>query len=64
MGQHIDLKKIDSKIKSMKKSAEQLTRMAGDFPALAKNTDRILASLKMLEMNISDLCDMKVPVKD
>jgi hypothetical protein len=57
MAKKIDLKKIDNKIQSMKKTAEELNKMAGGFPALARNTTRILASIKMLELNISDLVE-------
>lgn len=57
MDQQIDLIEIDSKIQVMKKNAEDLNRMADEFPALARNTDRILASIKMLEINISDIVD-------
>jgi hypothetical protein len=60
MAQKMDFRKIDSKIKSMKKTAEELNKMAEDFPALARNTVRILASIKMLELNISDLVEKGV----
>jgi chaperonin cofactor prefoldin len=60
MAKKIDLKKLDSKIKSMKKTAKELNKLADDFPALARNTARILASIKMLELNISDLVETGV----
>jgi hypothetical protein len=60
MARKMDFRKIDSKIKSMKKTAEELNKMAEDFPALARNTVRILASIKMLELNISDLVEKGV----
>jgi hypothetical protein len=34
--------------------------MGETFPALARNAVRILTSIKMLEINISDLIDLKV----
>ena len=49
------LPEIDTRIQLMKKTAEELNGMAGEFPALTRNTARILASLKMLEINVSDL---------
>jgi hypothetical protein len=58
MDQETDLVEIDSKIQIMKKNAEELNRMGDKFPALARNTDRILASIKMLEINVSDLVGM------
>jgi hypothetical protein len=33
-------------------------RMAEEVPALARNTARILASIKMLEINISDMVEL------
>ena len=53
----IDLNEIDTKIQLMKKTAEELNRIGADFPALARNTVRILASVKMLEINVSDLVE-------
>ena len=53
-----DLKKIDEKIQVMKSTAEELKRLGDSFPALARNSVRILASIKMLEINISDLVEL------
>jgi hypothetical protein len=58
MGKKVDLKELDSKIQSMKKTAEELKQMGEDFPALYRNISRVLASIKMLEMNISDVAGM------
>ena len=55
MAQTIDLHKIDAKIRAIKKMTEDLRQMDDDFPALAKTTARILANIKMLELNISDI---------
>ncbi len=55
MAGEIDLKELDSRIQSLKKTAEELKTMGEDFPALYRNTSRILASIKMLELNISDV---------
>jgi hypothetical protein len=55
MAGKIDLKELDSKIQSMKKTAEELKAMGEEFPALYRNISRILASIKMLELNISDV---------
>ena len=55
MAQEIDLKEIDEKIRLIKKTADELRQMADKFPALDRNTSRILASIKMLEINVSDL---------
>ena len=58
MNPRIDLKAINDKIVLMKKAAEELDRMGKNFPSLARNTVRILASLKMLEINVSDLFEL------
>jgi hypothetical protein len=58
MAENNDLQKLNEKIQSMKKTAEELKKMGEDFPALNRNTSRILASIKMLELNISDLKDI------
>ena len=58
MAQQIDLHQINDKIQLLKKTAEDLNRMGEDFPAIARNTVRILASVKMLEINVSDLVDL------
>lgn len=55
MAKNIDLKELDSKLQSMKKTAEELRQMGEDFPALYRNISRVLASIKMLELNISDV---------
>ena len=55
MAEEFDLKELDSKIQSIKKTAEELKAIGNDFPALYRNASRILASIKMLELNISDV---------
>jgi hypothetical protein len=53
-----DLKEMAKKITLMKKTAEELRDMGEDFPALYRNASRILASIKMLELNVSDLSEL------
>jgi hypothetical protein len=53
----VSLKNLDKKIQLMKQTATELHRMSEDFPALARNTERILASIRVLEINISDLVE-------
>ena len=59
MQHRIDLNEINAKIQLMKQAAEELNLIGEHFPALARNTVRILASVKMLEINISDLIDLE-----
>ena len=56
--QNIDLKAADARIQAIKKAAEELKGMGESFPALARNATRILASTKMLEIDISDALDL------
>ena len=58
MDTRIDLDKIHENIQKMKSVAEELNRMGDNFPALEKNTARILASINMLEINVSDMMDL------
>jgi hypothetical protein len=50
------LKNMDKEIKRMREAADELRRLAleSGMPAVIKNADRILASLEMLALNISD----------
>ena len=59
MDYQADLNEINDKIQLMKKTAQELNRFGEDFPSIARNTSRILASVKMLEMNISDLVELE-----
>lgn len=53
-----NIKKMAQKISSIKKEVNELKAMSGGIQAVDKNIDRILASIKMLEINISDLLDV------
>ncbi len=55
MSKRTDLEEIDTKIRSLKKTAEELHQISDNFPVLARNMTRILASIKMLEINITDV---------
>jgi hypothetical protein len=43
--------KISSEIEALKLGAERLKAMSDDLPALNRNLVRVLASIKMLELN-------------
>jgi hypothetical protein len=49
------MKKMAARIKGIRKEAEELKVLAGEMPAVERNVERILASVKMLEINVSDL---------
>jgi hypothetical protein len=54
-----EIKKLDTRIKTIRKAAQELKRFSRGIQAVDRNADRILASAKMLEINISDLLDLK-----
>ena len=53
-----EIRKIDTRIKAIKKAAEELKELSTEIPAVDRNTARILASVKMLEINITDIKDL------
>ena len=59
MDEGIDLNAINARIQVIKKAAEELKQLGHNFPAVSRNAHRILASIKMLEINISDWTELK-----
>jgi hypothetical protein len=57
----IDLAEIDSKIQTMRRTAEELAQAGENFPAIARNIVRISAGIRMLELNISDIVELEKP---
>jgi hypothetical protein len=53
-----ELKEINAKIRLMQTLADDMSLKGETFPALGKNLIRIKASLKMLELNISEVVDL------
>ena len=53
-----ELRRMDRRIKTIKKAAQELKELSTEIPAVDRNVVRILASVKMLEINISDLLDL------
>jgi hypothetical protein len=46
------------KIQLLKQTATELKGVSGGIQAVDRNVDRILASIKMLEISISDLVNL------
>jgi hypothetical protein len=46
---------MDGKIRLLRSTAEELLALGGEVEAIKKNLVRLLASTRMLELNISDL---------
>jgi hypothetical protein len=54
----IDMDSLNLNIRSARTAVEELKRLGEDFPAVARNAERILASLKMLEINVCDVMEL------
>lgn len=52
------LEQINRDIRQLREIAARLKAVQPDFPALVRNADRILASTRMLELNVCDLLDL------
>ena len=59
-----DFEKIAEHIQILKQTALALSEMGNDFPAIKRNTVRILASIKMMEINVSDIVGLIGNVSD
>jgi hypothetical protein len=55
------LQKLSRKIQDLKKTAGDLRVMGAAIPAVERNVLRIQATIKMLELNISDIIDPGSP---
>lgn len=58
MAQEYDIKVMADKIRALKRSAIELKEMSGGMQAVDRNIDRILACIRMLEINISEVLDV------
>jgi len=50
-----DLEEIGKKVLSMKETAKDIKSLSDDFPAVRRNIHRVMASIKMLEINTIDM---------
>lgn len=53
----VDLKEMAELIADIKKKVERLIEISGGMQCVDRNCDRILASVKMLELNVSDVVE-------
>ena len=53
------LTKMDAKIQAIKKATLQLKEISSGIQAVDRNADRILTSVKMLEINVSDVLELE-----
>jgi hypothetical protein len=55
MTESYNVKEMAEKIQTIKEAATELQNISGGIQAVDRNVDRILANVKMLEINISDI---------
>jgi len=53
-----NIREMAAKIALIKKEARELKAMSGGNQSVEKNVDRILSSIKMLEINVSDVAEI------
>lgn len=58
MAEEYDIETMTAKVQLIKEAATDLLRVSGGIQAIDRNVDRILASVKMLEINTSDVVDI------
>ncbi len=58
MVEEAKIAEMTQKISSIKQASTELKAMSGGIQAVDRNVDRILASVKMLEINVSDLAEV------
>ena len=51
----VNIQALDQSLQQMRQLAEELKDKAGRIQAVERNVNRILASIKMLELNITDV---------
>lgn len=49
---------LDRRVQAIKTAAQELQDLSAGIQAVDRNADRILASVKMLEINVSDVLDI------
>ena len=58
MVEKYQVKLMAEKIETLRRTATELKQISGGIQAIDRNADRILASVKMMEINISDVADI------
>jgi len=58
MAQEYDIKGMAAKIRDIRRDAETLHEISGGIPTVDRNVNRILANVRMLEININDAEDV------
>ena len=58
MAEEFDIKTMADIVGSLRRDTEKLREIGAGMPTVEKNAERILAGIKMLEININDVVDI------
>jgi hypothetical protein len=58
MTEEYDIKAMAEIIRSLRQDTEKLKEIGAGMPVVQKNADRILADIRMLEININDVVEI------
>jgi hypothetical protein len=58
MTEEFDIKAMSEIVRSLRQDTERLKEIGAGMPVIQKNADRILADIRMLEININDVVEM------
>jgi hypothetical protein len=58
MDRDYDLKGMDARIRELRKTAEEIRELAQGIEAVRRDADRLLASVKMMELNLCDVAEV------
>jgi hypothetical protein len=58
MNENYKINEMEENIRTIRTAAEKLSALGGDIEAVKKNVVRLLASTRMLELNVSDVKDV------
>ena len=58
MVQQYDIKAMVAKVRALRRNAEALKEISGGIQAVDRNADRILANVRMLEININEVASV------
>jgi hypothetical protein len=58
VAQEYDIKGLTDKIRALRQQATELKAMSGGIQAVDRNVDRLLACVKMLEINVSEAAEV------
>lgn len=56
--QEYDLEGMAEKVRALRKTATELKEMCGGIQAVERNVDRILSSVRMLEISVVEIIDI------